>query len=152
MIVAKAVIPNQYWILKQDDRKIGNIESAPGGFQVRINDRIEVFKNINTIKRRINIDFEPAVRKVAREATDSVYGYPTTHTPHNAVYDVRHQVPLYTREPRSKSWYAAGWFRIRQGRSWSVTECPKLITLERYQYQGPFRSREEAEANELAHQ
>lgn len=152
MIVAKAVIPNQYWILKQDDRKIGNIESAPDGFQVRINDRIEMFKTIGTIKRRINIDFEPAVRKVAQEATDSVYGYPTTHPPHNAVYDVRHQVPLWTREPRSKSWYAAGWFRIRQGRSWIVTECPKLITLERYQYQGPFRTREEAQAHELAHQ
>jgi hypothetical protein len=152
MIVAKAVIPNQYWILKQDDRKIGNIESAPGGFQVRINDRVEVLKTIGTIKRRINIDFEPAIRKVAQEATDSVYGYPTTHPPHNAVYDVRHQVPLYTREPRSKSWYAAGWFRIRQGRSWTVTECPKLITLERYQYQGPFRTREEAQAHELAHQ
>ena len=38
MIVEKPVIPNQYWILKQDDRKIGNIEAGPDGFQVRINE------------------------------------------------------------------------------------------------------------------
>lgn len=144
MIVAKTVIPNQYWILRQGDEKIGNIEAGPDGFQVKINNRVEKFKTIHTIKKSRHIDFEPVSKKPPIADTKSVNGYHTTHTPYNAIFDVKHQVPLWTREPRSKSWYAAGWYRVRQGRNWSVVECPKLITLQRYAYQGPFHSADEA--------
>ena len=49
MIVAKPVIPNQFWILKDGDHKIGNIEIAPGGFSVKIGDHVQSYKSINTI-------------------------------------------------------------------------------------------------------
>jgi hypothetical protein len=146
MIIAKPVIPNQYWILKQDDVKIGNIQAEPGGFSVRIHDHVQKFKNLPTIKRKVAIDFERSPQKSkSKSDANEIYGYPTTHPPHNAIYDVRHQVPLWTREDRSKSWLAAGWYRVKQGRTWSVVECPKLIMLERYPYQGPFRSQQEAQ-------
>ena len=146
MIVAKPVIPNQYWILRQDNRKIGNIEAAKDGYQVKINNQIQTFKTINMVKQRIKIDFEkPSVIKSTHSPENQINGYPTDGHPYNAIFDVRLQAPLWTREERSKSWFAAGWFRVRQGRNWQTVLCPKLITLQRYQYQGPFRSREEAE-------
>ena len=146
MIVAKPVIPDQYWILRDGDVKIGNIQAEPGGFSVRIHDHVQKFKNLPTIKRKVAIDFERSPEKnKPKSAANEIYGYPTTHPPHNAIYDVRHQVPLWTREDRSKSWLAAGWYRVKQGRAWSVVECPKLIMLERYPYQGPFRSQQEAQ-------
>lgn len=145
MLVAKTVIPNQYWILRQDDRKVGNIEADKDGFAVKINDTVQKFKTITTIKKKVDIDFEPINAPKKSPQINSVHGYPTTARPHNAVYDVRHQVPLWTQEPRSKSWYAAGWYKIRQGRRWSVVQCPKLIALERYEYRGPFFTRHEAE-------
>lgn len=144
MIVAKAVIPNQYWILKDNDRKVGNIEADADGFQVKINDKIQKYKTIRTIKQSIHIDFEPMVYNRAKAVTNEVNGYPTTGRPYNAIFDVKHQVPLWTREPRSKSWYTAGWYKVKQGRNWSVVECPKLITLERYPYKGPFVTEAEA--------
>lgn len=146
MIVAKAVIPNQYWILRQGDRKVGNIEAGPEGFQVRIQDQVHRFKTIGTMKQRVPIDFEPVLQTEPAKIENQVNGYHTTARPYNAIYDVRHQVPLWTREPRSKSWYAAGWYRVKQGRTWTVSECPKLIVLDRYEYQGPFKSRGEAES------
>jgi hypothetical protein len=146
MIVAKAVIPNQYWILRQDDRKIGNIEAGPDGYQVRIDNQVHRFKTIRMMKQRVPIDFEAPTQKKPAKLANEVNGYHTTGRPYNAIYDVRHQVPLWTREPRSKSWYAAGWYRVKQGRTWSVIECPKLIMLDRYQYQGPFRTQAEAES------
>ena len=153
MIVAKAVIPNQYWILRKDDRKVGNIEADPsGGFQVRINNQVEKYKTIRILKQRVPIDFEPVTKPRARVSGNEVNGYHTTSKPYNAIYDVKHQVPLWTREERSKSWYAAGWYRVKQGRTWTVEECPKLIMLERYQYQGPFLTEAEARANEPTHQ
>lgn len=145
MLLAKAVIPNQYWILREDDRKVGNIEVVPGGVQVKINNQIEHFKNIRTLKQRVKIDWEPAPKARPHDPGNMVYGYPTTSQPYNGIFNVKFQAPLWTKEPRSKSWFAAGWYRIRQGRSWSIVQCPKLIALERYTYQGPFRTEAEAQ-------
>ena len=145
MIVAKPVIPDQYWILRDGDVKIGNIQAEPGGFAVKIHDHVQRYKNIPTIKRKVAIDFQKAPQRAQpKDPHNEIYGYPTTHRPFNAIYDVRHQVPLWTRESRSKSWLAAGWYRVRQGRAWTVVECPKLIMLERYQFQGPYRTQQEA--------
>ena len=48
MIVAKTVIPNQYWILRQGDTKVGNIEAGPDGFQIKINNVVQQYKSIIT--------------------------------------------------------------------------------------------------------
>ena len=146
MIIAKAVIPNQFWILKENDRKVGNIEVGPSGFSVKIGDQIQSYKSINTIKQKVKINFEPTVQTNAITETKKVHGYPTSGPAYNAIFDVKHQVPLWTREPRSKSWYAAGWYRVKHGRNWVTELCPKLITLQRYPYAGPFHT--EKEANE----
>jgi len=145
MLLAKTVIPNQYWILRDEDRKVGNIEASPDGYQVRINNEVQTFKSMHTIKKKVAIDFEVVENRHQPTVLKQVHGYPTKSRPYNAIYDVKHQVPLWTQDSRSKSWYAAGWYKIRQGRSWSVVFCPKLITLERYPYHGPFMDEEQAE-------
>jgi hypothetical protein len=145
MIVSKTVIPNQFWILKQNDRKVGNIEAGADGFSVRIGSQVSSYKNINTIKQKIAIAFEPIARNAQHSKVENtVHGFPTSDTAYNAIYDVKHQVPLWTREPRSKSWYAAGWYCVKQGRTWTIELCPKLITLQRYPYRGPFYTEEQA--------
>lgn len=146
MLLAKTVIPNQYWILRDDNGKVGNIQATDEGVQIRINNQIETFKNLSTLRRRVKIDFEGQKRTLPK-STDQyqVNGYPTTSRAYNAIFDVKHQVPLWTKESRSKSWYAAGWYAVRQGRRWQVINCPKLIALERYAYQGPFHTSQEAE-------
>lgn len=145
MILAKAVIPNQYWILKHNDRKIGNIEADRDGFSVKINNKIERFENIKTIKQKVAIDFEPSTVAKKPKKDNSVHGYHTVSKPYNAIYDVKLHIPLWTKEPKSKSWYAAGWYLVKQGRVWELVECPKLITLQRYDFKGPFHSKEQAQ-------
>jgi hypothetical protein len=144
MIVAKPVVPGQFWILKDGENKVGNIESGPNGFSVKIGNDIQSYKTINTIKQTVSISFESAAKSFQPAETNFVHGYPTTDYPYNAIFDVKHQVPLWTREPRSKSWYAAGWYHVKQGRSWTTELCPKLITLQRYSYRGPFHTEEQA--------
>lgn len=144
MIIAKPIVPNRFWILKENDQKIGNIEAGPEGYSVKINNRVSTYQTLNKIKRQVDIAFEPAPRTVKTETKNQVYGFETLSRPYNAMYDVQHQVPLWTRDARSKSWYAAGWYRVRQGRTWETVFCPKLITLQRYSYQGPFHSEEQA--------
>ena len=144
MIVAKPVIPNQFWILKDGEAKVGNIESGPNGFAVKIGDNVQSYKNLNVIKQKVSIEFEPTVKKSRVPTGNTVHDYPTIDHPYNAIYDVKHRVPLWTKEPKSKSWYAAGWYRIKQGRHWTVEFCPKLITLQRYPYSGPYLTEEQA--------
>jgi hypothetical protein len=50
---------------------------------------------------------------------------------------------MYTKTRKSKSWFAAGWYSIKRGRNWKVVQDPKLITLQRYPYQGPFKTQQE---------
>ena len=46
MLVAKVVADKQYWILQDEDQKVGNIEAWDGGYQVRIHDQVKQFKKI----------------------------------------------------------------------------------------------------------
>lgn len=146
MIKAKPVIPDQFWILRDQERKIGNIEATASGYSVNMNGRSITFTNLDSLEKNMPVEFESMVTTKPADPC-SVHGFPTKSHAHNAMFDVQHRLPLWTSEPRSRSWLAAGWYRIRRShRDWRVVFCPKLIMLQRYEYQGPFASIEEARA------
>jgi len=142
MLVAKTVANKQFWILQEDNRKVGNIEAHNGGFQVSINNQVKQFKTIKLAAREENIVFEKEV-KASKPETSMVHGFPVTSKCYNPVWDVVHRLPLYTKTRKSKSWFAAGLYSIKRGRNWKVVQDPKLIALQRYPYQGPFHTRDE---------
>ena len=144
MILAKPVIPDHYWILRDAERKIGNIEADAQGYNVRINNNTLHFKTLDMVRERVGVAFEMPMVSASNAPTNSVHGYPTNGVSFNGVWDVKRQLPLWTQEERSKSWLAAGWYRVRQHRDWQVIFCPKLILLDRYEYQGPFLTEIEA--------
>lgn len=141
---AKTVIPDQFWIVRDNENKVGNIQADGDGYSIRINDSMARFKSLKLLCKQVPITFEPSTAGKTHDSRE-IYGYPTSQIPYNSVWDVKKQVPLWTKEPRSKSWFAAGWFRMRHHRDWRVTFCPKSILLDRYEYQGPFKSRQEAQ-------
>ena len=147
MLIAKPVIDKQFWILQENNRKVGNVEACAGGYQVKINNQIAQFKTIRMAAQRANIEFEPALKLSKPKATvDQVHGYPVHGRVYNPMWDVTQQLPVYTKTAKSKSWFAAGWYRVRRGRSWSTILSPKLIMLQRYTHAGPFHS--ETQAND----
>jgi len=56
------------------------------------------------------------------------------------MYDIQKKLPLFTKSKDSKSLYCAGYYTIRFEKGWVKSFCPKLITLQRYEYQGPFKT------------
>jgi hypothetical protein len=144
-LIAKPVIDKQFWILQDGNQKVGNIEACAGGYQVKIRNQVAQFKTIRMAAQRVNIEFE-SVPKIADKQTtaDNVHGYPVTERIYNPMWDVKMKLPIYTKTAKSKSWFAAGWYRVKKGRLWSITQDPKLIVLQRYPYQGPFHTTEEA--------
>jgi hypothetical protein len=143
MIEAKPVIPNRYWILKQDNRKVGQIEADDSGVTVKIQNRVAGYKTIRMASREANIEFTKL--SSSKPVANQVHGFEVTGRVYNPVWDVKHRLPLFTRDTKSKSWYAAGWYMVKQHRAWKAVQNPKLITLQRYQYQGPFHTQQQAE-------
>jgi hypothetical protein len=143
MIEAKPVIPDRYWILKQNDRKVGQIEATDNGVVVKIQNRVAGYKTIKMASRDADIEFTK-LASAAKAVPNQVHGYEVAGRVYNPVWDVKHRLPLFTRDTKSKSWYAAGWYMVKQHRAWKAVQNPKLITLQRYTYQGPFHSKEQA--------
>ncbi len=80
-----------------------------------------------------------------RQRSNQVHGYEASGRINNPMWDVKMKLPIYTKTSKSKSWFAAGWYRVKKGRNWSITQDPKLIVLQRYTYAGPFHTQTEAE-------
>lgn len=149
-IIAKPIVKDQFYILTQDDKKVGNIEATGDGFAVRINNQVMPFKTIAMIRKQVDIEFPAVGNKPNKEpASYQVQGYPSGSRVYNPIWDVQHKLPLYTKNRKSRSWFAAGWYQVKQRRTWAIVQSPKLITLARYPYQGPFYTKEEANVKPL---
>ena len=144
-LIAKPVIDKQFWILQDGNQKVGNIEACNGGYQVKIRNQVVQFKTIRMVAQRVNIEFQTPLKTVRdKVVANQVHGYPIASRGNNPMWDVKMKLPIYTKTKKSKSWFAAGWYQLKKGRSWEVIQDPKLIVLQRYSYVGPFYTKEEA--------
>lgn len=137
------MIDKQYWILKQDDQKIGNILASNDGYRVTMYNTVTDYKTIPMLRKKANIEFADLNTK-SKPLNSNVHGYDTSCRAYNGIWNVQMKMPLFTKQPKSKSWFAAGWYLVKQHKTWKFIRDPKLIVLERYSYQGPFHTREEA--------
>ena len=144
-LIAKPVVKNKMWIVEAyTGTKVGNIMAVEeGGFVYLHDNQRELFSTIKLLSKKYNIVFAKA-EKVKREKLDNydVYGFPTNTQPHNEVLDVQRYLPIYTKGSKSKSFFCAGYYIIKFSSTWVRAYCPKLITLNRYEYQGPFKTQD----------
>ena len=143
-LIAKPVVKNKMWIVEDSGIKVGNIMAIEeGGFVYVHDNQREMFSTIKLLSKKYNIEFAKA-EKVKREKRDvyDVYGFPTPSQPHNQVLDVQRYLPIYTKGAKSKSFFCAGYYIIKFSSTWVRAYCPKLITLNRYEYEGPFKTQE----------
>jgi len=142
--IAKPIVKNKFWIVEDHGEKIATIQAIDeGGFAYVHDDQRELFPTIKLLTKKYNIEFVKAekAKKPKLEVYD-VYGYPTQHQPHNEVLDVQRYLPIFTKTAKSKSYFCAGYYIIKFSSTWVRAFCPKLITLNRYEYQGPFKSQD----------
>jgi hypothetical protein len=143
-MIAKTVVKNKMWIVESEGTKIGNIMTVDEGGVVYLHDdQRELFPSIKILQKKYNIEFVK-VEKAKKEKLDvyDVYGFPTASKPNNEVLDVQRYLPIYTKGAKSKSFFCAGYYIIKFSSTWVRAYCPKLITLNRYEYQGPFKTQE----------
>ena len=143
-LIAKPVVKNKMWIVESEGTKVGNIMMVDEGGVVYLHDdQREQFASIKLLSKKYNIEFVKAERpkKVKLDIYD-VYGFPTNTQPYNEILDIQRYLPIYTKGAKSKSFFCAGYYIIKFSSTWVRAYCPKLITLNRYEYEGPFKSQE----------
>lgn len=144
-LTAKSVVKNKFWILEDNGEKVGSIVSSPAGYMLISNNHRERFDNFNVLKSHYNIHVDKnSTVKSPAGITHEIYGFATDHKPFNALWDVPHKVPVFTKERKSKSFYCAGYYVVKPNEDWEINFCPKLITINRYPYFGPFQTAEQA--------
>lgn len=142
-LTAKTIIKDQYWVITDGERKVGNVLANPSGFELILNGSATQFDSTDDIKRKAKIRFEP-LKSNNKKAELPYPQYPTSPRTYNNVLDVRRKLHLFTKTTKSKCYHVAGWFVIDQNGHSKVEFCPKYIFVQRYDYKGPFKSEDEA--------
>ena len=140
---AKPIIENKFWIVERDGEKFATLRKNEDDRFVMSNELgVQIYDTKESLTRQFGKNF--FVAKIIKEANNAlpneVHGYATSAEPHNSMYDIKRKLPLFTKSGDSKSLYCAGFYVIRFDKGWVKSFCPKLITLQRYEYQGPFQS------------
>lgn len=146
-LVAKPVLKNKFWVVENEGNKIATIQAVEGGGFVYVDpDSRKQFSTIKLLSKEYNIVFDKDTKtKTVKSIDHEVYGYPVTQKPWNVLYDVKHQFGIYTKTNKSKSYYCAGYYIIKFNNTWVKSFCPKLITLNRYPFQGPYKTVDEVQ-------
>jgi hypothetical protein len=142
-LYAKPVIADKFWIVELDGEKFATLRREEDNRFIMSNRAgVKIYDTRQSLVKQFGKDF--FVARIIREADNSdpheVHGYASSTTPHNAMFDIKRKLPLFTKSSDSKSLYCAGFYIIKFEKGWVKSFCPKLITLQRYAYQGPFKT------------
>ena len=157
-VKAKTLIKDKFWIVEQNGQKLGTLQKKEDNGWVFLNkqDKRQVYHTQESLftKFGFNIFEENIEKEVEDKSVDKwdvkqaenfeVHGYPCSQKPYNPLWDVQKQLPLYTKTPKSKSMFCAGYYIVKfETVNWRKAYCPKIITLQRYPYKGPMKSKTE---------
>ena len=152
---AKTLVKDKFWILEQNGQKLGTLQKKEndGWIFLSKQDQRQVYHTQESLFTKFGFNiFEPqkeepkTVDKWDRlEGEDyNVHGYPCSQKPYNSMFDVQKRLPIYTKTPKSKSVFCAGYYIVYFEKvKWRKAYCPKVITLHRYPYKGPMKSKVE---------
>lgn len=139
-IKAKVILKDKFWIVEEEGEKLGTLSFNDERFMFSANNGVAFFENKKQLKSELGLTVFDKDETTKIETEKEIYGYPTSTTPYNVIYDVHRKFALFTKSIKSKSLYCAGFYIIHFDKGWVKSFCPKLITLERYDYKGPFKN------------
>lgn len=146
-IEAKLVINDKFWIVEDSGVRIGTLSKDGDGFLLSKKGEVTFFKDEQQLKKKFGKNFlSQKVNNLKIDKENNVYGYPCKTEAFNSMYDIKRKLPLFTKSEKSKSVYCAGYYLIKFNVNWLKSFCPKLITIERNEYLGPFKTEIEMRA------
>ena len=139
--VAKPVLEDKFWILEDNGQKVGTIRSNENGVVLTVGKENHSFKKLEELKQKMKVSFTGKELVKKEKVEYDVHGYFCKTKPYNAIFDLKRKLPLYTKTNDSQSFFCAGYCCIQFDHGWVPASCPKLITLSRNNYLGPFKTK-----------
>jgi hypothetical protein len=131
-LTIQQVIDNKLWIVYESNRKVGTLRSITDGYEFfdqrdkssNIVTDIDQFKLITSNKEEL-------------DKVGTIKGYSTESS--KPVISEHHILPAFTKTKSSKTIFVAGFYLINfDGVGWQTAHAPKLATIEKYSFEGPF--------------
>ena len=142
-IKAKPIVDGKFWLVEDNGTKVGLLQKKENNKYLLSSSTGETyFSKKDELVKQFGKDFFQISQNTNLTHTEirDVYGYPTSCHPFNPLYNVQRKLPLFTKSGASKSLYCAGYYIIKFDKGWVRSFCPKLITVERYPFKGPFKT------------
>jgi hypothetical protein len=138
----KVLVPNKFWIVERGGEKIATLSKEKKGYTLLSRGQRYDLHDLTEIKERfgITIDSLDAPVEKKKEAANDIDGFPVNGKAFNPLWNVQKKLPIYAKSVKSKSLYCAGYYVIKFRKGWVKSFCPKLITLERYPFKGPYKT------------
>ena len=147
-VKAKTLVKDKFWIVEEHGQKLGTLQKKDdnGWIFLSKKDHRQVFHTQESLFTRFGFNiFEksntPEEPIIEQTSNFTVHGYSCSQNPYTPMFDVQKQLPIYTKTPKSKSMFCAGYYIICFEKGWRKAYCPKMITLSRYKYKGPIKTK-----------
>lgn len=146
MSVKLKTLTETSWLVIGDteETRIGLLTEARNEYVLMIKGEKRKFLN----KKDLNKFFsEDVFRNVVKDITGNedkkdyyINGYPVDFDNPNEVIIKGNKLPLFSKKATSDVYYSAGYYCLNFPKNWMPAFCPKLSTLESYDYEGPFKT------------
>ena len=138
-VKAKEVLNGKFWIVEDEGARVGTLSLSDDQYMLSDASGTQ-FLTPKQLNKRFGKNVLWEKLEIKESYVKEVHGYPTSCAPHNDMFDVKRKLPLFTKSEKSKSLYCAGYYIIKFDKGWVKSFCPKLITVERYETRGPFKT------------
>ena len=139
-INAKEIVKDKFWIVENDGVRVGTLSISEDQYMLSSKEGTRFFKNTNQLQKNFDASINWSKLEITEVVAKEVNGFATSCIPYNSMFDVKRKLPLFTKSEKSKSLYCAGYYIIKFDKGWVKSFCPKLITVERYEIKGPFKT------------
>jgi len=140
------------WLVHKGDKRLGILNKdvqerytyISGQEMINFDSETEVehhFGNLSLFEEKIET---PAKVQDAYYIRGFEIDYPEPYIIDEDHPDYSNELPLYSKIEGSKVYYAAGYYCINFEKGWKQAHGPKLATLQKYGYTGPFKTALEA--------
>ena len=134
-----------------DDIRIGLLSEIRDRYVLMAKGEKKQFLSRKEVNKYFKEDvFENVVHSEPAESVKKDYfinGFPVDFdNPHEVILK-GNTLPLYSKKASSEIYYSAGYFCLGFEKNWMPALSPKLSTLNRYEYRGPFKDEAEMKLN-----
>ena len=114
---AKILVKDKFWIIEENGQKLGTLQKKDDNGWVFLGkkDQRQEYPTQESLYEKFGSgifasDITVPENEITTEESEwHVHGYPCSQQPYNAMFDVQKQLPIYTKTPKSRSLFCAGY-------------------------------------------